>query len=79
MRVYVLGNRVKRSEEWNTILSDVEGEDLVLPNCFYAVQLLIDFILLLGAVDQFGDIFAYFKELKLNQISEAELIRLEWD
>ena len=77
MCVYILSNLIERSEEWNSIFSRVEREDLVFPNGLDAIEFLVNLVFLLSTVDQFRNIFTDLKELKLNQVSKAEFIGLK--
>jgi hypothetical protein len=50
---------------------------LIFPNGLDAIELFVNLVFLLGTVDQFRNIFTYFEELKLNQVSKAEFIGLK--
>jgi len=63
---------IKGSKDWDLLVID-EGEELVLPDALDDVELVLDLVLFLGAVDELSYLFGVFEKLELDEVIKAEL------
>jgi hypothetical protein len=67
-----LNDLSKISKDWDLFVLD-EGEGLILPDALDDVELVLDLVLFLGAVDELSDLFGVFEKLELDEVIKAEL------
>jgi hypothetical protein len=67
-----LNDLIKSSEDWDLLVLD-EGEELILPDALDNVELVLNLVLFLGAIDELSYLFGVFEKLELDEVIKAEL------
>lgn len=63
---------IKSSKDWNLLVFD-EGEELILPDALDDVELVLDLVLFLGAIDELSYLLGVLEKLELDEVIKAEL------
>jgi len=63
---------IKGSQDWDLLVFD-EVEELILPDALDDVELVLDLVLFLGAVDELCYLLGVFEKLELDEVIKAEL------
>lgn len=63
---------IKSSKDWNLLVFD-EGEELILPDALDDVELVLDLVFFLGAVDELSYLLGVLEKLELDEVIKAEL------
>jgi hypothetical protein len=67
-----LNDLIKSSKDWNLLVFD-EGEELILPDALDDVELVLDLVLFLGAIDELSYLLGVLEKLELDEVIKAEL------